>query len=168
MSGLLAGLHPESSELFKENEMFVTPGKMQSAEYSRNIWSIRADEGTNVEDLMSPSYYAHVTQRLKPGDRLEISAEDYTWFAELYVLSVAKVSAKVALLRYVVLTKRSEDLPEQVQEQPSLPDHPDYVIKWAGANKFRVVRKEDRAVLQSGFQLADEAREWLNTHLREM
>lgn len=139
--------------------MALAPGKLQSAEYSRNTWYFRADSEVSQEEILDPKFYVHVASRMKSGDRIEVMAGDLTWFVELLVVFAEKSSVKVFPLTVHKLVKDEKDEKDEF---------PDYIIRWAGDTaKHRVVRKADRSVMKSGFPTAEEARAWLRDYLKK-
>lgn len=129
------------------------PSRMQLAEHRRQIWHIVPEHGTAFADLLSPAFWSHVSRQMKPADRIEVSAEDGSYFAELIVIDAGMQFAKVAVLREVKL--------ETVE--PAAPAVLDgHKVEWAGPHsKFRVLRTVDRKVLKDGFATRADAHAWL-------
>ena len=126
--------------------------RLKQAEYTRNVFSVVPEFGTKLEDMLKPEYWAHTGAKLHPTDRIEVIAEDNTWFAELFVVSCARNWAKVTTLRFVELAESTPD------ETPAI----EYKINWGGQNvKHRVVRLSDNATIKDGFASAAEAKKWL-------
>jgi len=132
--------------------------KFKGAEYARNIWSATSAVGVALEDVLKPEYWAHVAMKLTPSDRIEVVAEDGSFFAELYVQDKDKTWAKVFLLRHVVL-----DPLEKID--PTL----DFKVDWRGpANRYGVIRKSDNTVIKDGFATKGEAARFIDTYSRSM
>lgn len=141
--------------------------RLRNAEFERAIYTASPDHGTKFEDMLVPKYWANVAQKFKPGDRVEITAENGEWFAELVVVAAARLWAKVAVLRYVELTETAapaqggEELPEETDPAEG------HDIKWAGNTaKWRIVRKADKEPLHQGFQTKEQAQSWLADYLK--
>lgn len=144
----------------------ILASQIQEASYARNVWRGICPHGTPIEAILDPEYWAHITKQLRPLDRIEMVSEDHAWFAELIVLRVADVSAKVKLTNLV----RLQDVPVvQVAPEPPAPANQAFKIEWKGNNKrFTVIRESDKAALKDGFASKDEAAQWLEAHLTEM
>lgn len=128
--------------------------QFKEAEYIRRVWCASPEQGVTVEDMLVPSFWAHVAKQLRAGDRIEVVAKDGAWFAELFVRSASDNGAKVAVLRAVKLT-----------EEVLAVESEDYEIKYRGNAKWSVVRKSDKAVLADGQETKEQAAEWLADHL---
>jgi hypothetical protein len=128
--------------------------QFKEAEYIRRVWCASPEKGVTVEDMLVPSFWAHVAKQLRPGDRIEAVGNDGSWFVELFVRSASGNDARVAVLRAVKLD----------QEVPAV-ESDDYEIKYRGNAKWSVVRKSDKAVLIDGQDTKEQAAEWLAKHL---
>lgn len=133
--------------------------RFESSEHMRNVWVAVPEHGTPFEACLNPAYWAHVSARMRPWDRIEILPEDGSYFGELLVQDAGRLYAKVAVLRHLPLTVvevRGEDAATSL-----------YEVKWAGAvKKWRVMRKADRAELRDKFQTQGEASSWLTQYVR--
>jgi len=135
----------------------LTAGRFKQAEFSRTLWSVFAEQGTLFEDVTKPAFWAHVAAKLKPLDRIEVFEESGKYWAELMVLSVGRMEARVIVLR-------KHDL--QAQEVPTI-DLGEYEVSWGGPHrKHRIVRKSDKEVIRDGFGTKEEAQIWLADHLK--
>ena len=126
--------------------------RLKLAESTRMIFSVTPEQGVEFKDMLKPEYWAHVGAKLHPGARIEVLAEDNTWFAELFVVACARNWAKVTTLRFVELAE---------SETPSDPEDL-YDTNWGGANaRHRVIRKTDKAVIKDGFATKADAKRWI-------
>lgn len=132
------------AEAPRKYNLQVNPARMKGAEYERTLWVVTAEAGTTREDLLQPSYWAHVAGQLKAYDRLEVRADDDTFYAEYLVLGVSHVSAKVWELNWQALSK--SDLPESGL----------YRVDWGGPhNKWVIIRVADGAKIEVGLTKDD-------------
>lgn len=141
--------------------------RLRNAEFERAIYTATPEHGTKFEDMLVPKYWANVAHKFKPGDRVEITAENGEWFAELMVAAAARLWAKMAVLRYVELVDAAAPAhgPEATPEEADPAN--DYDIKWAGNTaKWRIVRKADKEPLHQGFQTKEQAQSWLADYLK--
>lgn len=126
----------------------LSPTGMKQAEFARNVWSCIAQHGITVEDAQRPEFWAHHAKELKQWDKIELRAEDGSFFAELLITQVAETFARVQLLN---LYKFSNPV-----KAPML----DLDVAWGGPNhKWRVMRK-DKTVLKAHFDSEEAAESW--------
>lgn len=137
----------------------LAPSRIELAEQLRTIWSMSPEADTTFEAILLPEYWAHVSAKFRPRDRIEVEPEDGTYYAELIVRDAGKLFAKVEVIRHVKLKEYNVrgDLDMQ------------FDIRHAGPNqKWRVVRVADKAVLSSGHETPDAARSWAMQHAKAM
>lgn len=132
----------------------LAPRCFQPAEVMRNQWQIKPEHGTPPEALRDPSYWAHVSAQLRPGDSIVALPEDKSYYSELLVVDVGKLYAKVVELRCTKLTS------SQVFNV-TIPDG--YDIKFRGPRKWSVLRGKD--VLKEDMEKAV-AEQWLSDHVK--
>lgn len=120
-----------------------------------NVFRVTPEIGTPLPALLEAGYWAHVSAKMRAGDRLEVLAEDGAYFAELLVRDAGNLYAKVGVLSYTEFGK------EAVESVPG------YEIKWRGPSaKFGVLRGKD--VLKDGFVDKGEARVWLDDLVKKV
>lgn len=134
--------------------------RLQQGDFARTLHVVTAHENTTPEDLLDPSYWAHISSFFKPNDRIEVRADDGAWFAELLVLDCSRQWAKVHLLSKHKLTTADVS-----QTQADLANG--YEIKWRGPHlKHSVIRVADAMPVKEGCATRDEAAGWLREHLK--
>lgn len=127
--------------------------QIQAAEFKRNLYAVTVPAGVKSEDLTHPDAWMHVAGKLRKFDRIEVICEDGTWFAEFIVLASSKTWARVTELRHV-------DLTAEVAQAAVVPD--ELFVKWGSPQtKFRVIRRNDKAVLKDGFDTKADADAWI-------
>jgi hypothetical protein len=135
----------------------LATNRIQLAEHMRNIWYVTSEHGTPLETLLDPKYWAHVSAKFKPRDRIEVDSEDGSYFIELMVMDAGRLYAKVEVLR------KHEFKPVEV----SAGHDDDFEVKWGGRHvKWRVIRKKDRAVLKDGLEDRSAGEVWLAGHAK--
>ena len=138
----------------------IHDGRFAAAEYERSTWVITAEEGTIPEDVLNADYYAHVAAKLSPYDRIEVRANDGTWVAELLVLDVSRLWAKVHALHLHKLT--TVDVSQSNVER-SLP----YFVRYQGPHdKWVVVRRADSQAVSTGHGTPEAANEWMINRIK--
>ena len=111
------------------------------------------------KDLLEPQYWAHVANKLRPKDKIEVFSEDDSFYATYVVVAAEKTWARLHELSYHNLGQ-SQLSPEQQAHIRQ-----DYEIKSRGPKKWSVLRKSDRAVLQENMHSEADAEKWLTIHL---
>jgi hypothetical protein len=134
----------------------LTVDRFKEAEYTRRVWSMTPAENTEVDHLLKPEYWSLVAAKLNPTDRIEVVAEDNSWFADLLVISAGGNWAKVKLLRHVPLND-SEDDANLGSSQ--------FKVMYGGVKaKHKVVRNADNVVMKDGFPTKAEAIKWMQEY----
>ena len=124
----------------------LSPTGMKQAEFARNVWSCIAQHGISLEDIKLPEFWAHHARSLNQWDKIEVRAEDGSYFAELLVTQVAETFARVETLSVHLLSN--------VRKSTVV----DLEVAWGGPNhKWRIIRKSDKAVVQAHFDSEQEA-----------
>lgn len=132
--------------------------RIQLAQHMRNIWYVTPEFGTPVEALLEPQFWAHVSAKMKPRDRIEVDAEDGSYFLELRVEDAGRLFAKVVVLRRVDLA------PTETAEQSA-----EYKVMWAGPHaKWRIVRAVDKGLVKDGLESRQAAEMYLTSHMKAM
>lgn|SRR3990167_6621892 len=130
--------------------MKIIGSRLKLSEYVRSVYHATPESGTPLKELLKPEYWAHVAKQLKVGDRIEVDAEERTWFAELYVRGVTATSVTVFVMRHIEFSKPIEESGDA-----------DYSASHAGRGIWRVMRNVDKAVVKSGFPTKESAEEWI-------
>jgi hypothetical protein len=134
----------------------LDPQRAHLAQHVRQYWVMDAEEGTKIDDVLDPGYWAHIAPRLSRLDRVTVHLETGEWMLDLLVVDKDRNWAKMHVLHHYDLTKASEAVasPEAAFE-----------VKWGGPHyKFRVIRRADKEVLSSGHADAEAGRAWLRAY----
>lgn len=143
------------SEAPKEQEKKATqlnnPARIKLAEHDFSHYSVTAELGTTLEDILSREYFAHFASKFKPYDEITVRVDDGTYYAKLLVLAVGRAWVKTTCIMEKKLSTADVE-----QSQAAT-----YDIIWRGpACKFSVVKKSDKGVLKDGFATKVEAAVW--------
>jgi len=151
---------PPAADPAKVNQaQALLPPRMKECEFERTLWVVTAHENTRPEDMLDPEYWTHVSERLRPFDKIEARADDGSWYAEFLVLDVSRRWATVHALRIDHLTTKDVSLSKVMSDE--------YTVEWKGpAHKHSVIRKTDGAVLHEGEQTKAGAYQWLSNRLK--
>lgn len=127
--------------------MQVIISKLKEVSYARTTYRLNATSEQKLEDFQDPISWSSCTNILKRGDKIEIWAEDGTWYAEGIVSSVKTASVHIQF--YTVAEFDKEDVE---------PDKP-YYIKHRGRGGWAVIRRADNELIETGIQEKREAKE---------
>ena len=120
---------------------------MDHAHYARLNLFAEVPEGTTLEDVLTPEYWANHTQRLKRGAVIEILAEDNSLDCEVRVLKVGQTYAHVRLLRVYT---------EQAGKRSDQKIHEDVKVDYGGKqDRWRVMHRGE--VVTAGLETKVEA-----------
>lgn len=135
------------------------PNRLTLPQSSWRTWDAIPEFGTTIEEMLEPSYWAHVAKRLAPWDQLVIRAEDGSLYAEAIVLESGQLHAKIML-------KPGYPIDLQVSEPDvgtAIPEG--YSIKWTGpVRKYAVVNRTEK--VRDGFSDRGAAQAWLGNYVR--
>lgn len=136
----------------------IQPNRIRNGEFIRVIYAATAFDGTLPEDLLKVDYWAHYSANFKPWDRVEVVANDGTWWAELVVLESGRNWTKMHLMRKINLT--TTDV-----AQSGVPQLIEYQVKHRGPHsKWSVLRLSDGQVVHEGEEQKGGAETWLKNH----
>ena len=138
----------------------LQPIRMKPAEFARTVYVATAHANTIPEDLCKPEYWAHVASSLKPWDRLEVRADDGTWYAEGLVLEVGRGWSRCHLLKVENLSSIDVAQTQAIQLAG-------YEIQYRGEfSRWSVIRKSDRAVVREELGTQGSALDWVHERLK--
>lgn len=136
----------------------IHPSRFKQADGVRNVWVVVPEEGVPYEALLDDAYWAHIADKLRPMDRIEVLPEDGAYFAELIVRASGRQFANVIELRKVRLDTSAVASPDGR-----------YDVQWKGPHhKFAVVRISDKTPMQTGFENKVDAFTWLSQNLHSL
>ena len=147
-------------EKVEKRAVVLNPQRRALAEQWRQEWVVNAEEGTSIEDVMEPAYWAHVSADMEQFDRVEVRMETGEWTADMIVTGVGRNWATVHLIQKHDLAAPSLSLINAASS---------HEVVWRGAqHKWGVRRLSDKEVIQSGFADKGTAQAWLNDHERKI
>lgn len=138
--------------------MKLLPNQIELAEYVRSIYVVSPTPDTSFEEVLAPSSWAHIAQKIKIGSRIEVMPEDGSYFAELLVQDVGAQWLKLVVLRHVEITPAEKVVEDEI-----------FKIQWAGPNaKYRVLRIADLENMKDGFVTKTQASDWIREHKKAL
>lgn len=132
--------------------------RVRGAEFERVIYCVFPDKGVTQEDMQDPAFWSSTAVKFRPWTRLEVYAEDGTYFAEAIVLACDRAWAKVHFLSWHNLTTSDVSL---TQAQTSK-----FEVTHTPNRKWHVVRKADRQIMKEFCQTKGEAETWLTEYTK--
>jgi len=131
------------------------PHRFKQAEQERSIWLCYPPQGTPFDALLDPTYWSHCAKLVKPGSRIEVYAEDGSYWAEFLVRSATTRTLQIFLMRH-------HELGEIRRESAS-----SFSVEYRGPiHKHAVVRRSDNQVVHGGFDSEAGAMTWLGLNSR--
>lgn len=149
----------------KETKRAVMPGRVKIAEAARNYWVVTVEVGVTRDELKRPEFWSLVAKNFRPYDRLEVRADDGTYFAEYLVLSADRAWAKVHELRFEALGTQDVSLTEAAAAE----FRSRFLVKYRGPHLMHCVeRKDGDKVERLSEKHPDQAAAhvWLENHLK--
>lgn len=137
----------------------MKPTRLQLAEHVTTNYFHTPEFGVSLEEICAPSYWAHVSRTLRPGDKIELLSPSGDWWALLIVRMSGKVEASVTVLQHVALGDA---------DAIKTPESP-YDVMWRGPTaKWGIVRKDDKSVVKDQIDTKEAANQWLANHMKAM
>lgn len=144
----------------KPDPPILTADRLKGAEFERVIHTAHPALGHTLEHMLQPAYWAHVAPKLKPWNRIEVHAEDGTYYGELLVLACDRTWARMHVLQWHNLSTQDVSLTEALQAEAG------YEVKFTPNSRWCVIRKSDRQLMHKDAQTSDDAKTWLREHLK--
>lgn len=130
----------------------MTSGRMKLAEHARNVHIVSVPAGVAFDEVAVPSYWAHVAHQIKPKDRLELWAEDRSWFADAIVVKASRLEVHIRKVAYL-------DMDAAVETVAARKDG--YHVDFGGpVDMYRVIRNGDARIMTLGLT-KPEAEQWI-------
>ena len=140
----------------------VIKARLQPTESICLKYTLTAEAGDTIDDILKPEYWAIVGRELRPWAEITVRSDDETFYAKLLVRSCGPTWAKVHLLSYADLQPR--DVIAEVIAPPAA-----YSVKWSGPHtKWRVLRVSDNVVVSEKHEDQVAAGKWITEHLKAL
>jgi hypothetical protein len=127
--------------------------------HARQAFCLDVEHGVTKEDLLRPEFYAGIAPKLKPFYKIEVRAEDLSFYAELLVLQATKTAAKVTILNFLELSSPSSS---------DLKELNGFLVEYKGLNQWCVIRKSDNALIEKNHATEADALGALKNHINAM
>lgn len=144
--------------------MALDPARFSLAEQKNQHWCLTAEEGTKIEKVLEPSFYANVAVQVRQYDKVFVRVDSGEWYAELLVTSCGRNWAKVHPLGYIEFAKL-QDSESKGGGKPA----DEYFAKFRGPHlKWCALRTADNECLKDGMESKQEAENWISSYLMTM
>lgn len=141
----------------------LEPHRMGLAEHRMNTFAVSAEPNVTKADLLRPDYWSHVARQLRVTDKVLMTTEDGSIYAEMLVIACDRLWAKMHILQWINLQTR--DVSET--QASAAVQQEDYSIEWKGnQRKHVVIRNSDQQVIHEGDQTKQAAVAWLADYLK--
>lgn len=140
----------------------LIPENFQAADYSRNVFRVKAAETDTIEDVLAPDYWTHVAPKARVGDKLEIFPEGGAWYVEAIIASTSNIHLKLIA---TVKVQINEVPKKKEKEDPKAP----FTVEFKGPQrKWSVIRSKDKSYVKEGFDDKTTAEEWLKDNEKDL
>lgn len=132
----------------------LMPERMGLVGQKQNVFVVDIPMSVTLEQLLEPSYWAHVAEQMQPLDEIKARMEDGSAVHYLLVGWCERNFAHVKLDRTVTLNVSKEPPVSSVKHR----------VQWMGMHqKYCVIRQSDNAILREG-ETKDGAARWLREY----
>jgi len=133
-------------------------GRIKTLDQANNTWSVVTPAGTPFEAVLDEKFWSNGAAQFRMFDRIIVNTDDGAYTGTLHVRAAARNWAKVAVLEHHQLGAA-----EVVKESDT------HTVAYRGAYAmWSVIRRADSEVIREKFPTAEEARIWMNGHLRAL
>lgn len=146
--------------------------ELKLREVVRNVWTVFLTGEETIQDVLRPEFWKHVSGSLKRFDKVEVIFVTKEAYAELLVLSVKELAARVIVTsavgieipKQVALTGSGKDLSNKIE----CPKGYKVVYGRGAQQKWMVIRLSDGEELTRGIDTEAEALLWAQQHSFEI
>lgn len=140
----------------------IKNARLTPAEFKRTTLHASPEIGTTPADLLEPEFWMHVRRQLTAGTKIEVFAEDGSFYAELLVLGVTDSGVKTQFLFPPI------ELAQATHEDIDFQGH---TLRFAGTHrKWAVIRqargKKEATLLRDGFANSELARDYVKEQVK--
>lgn len=150
----------------------LQPGCLDQAEFARSSWLAEVEQGTVLEDVLRPAFWAHHATRFTPRAHVEVWAKDGSWYAELVVLDCSRTWARMHVINGPVMLTDGDVSESQAQNQEAETETErrvaaiahEHTVEFNPSERWRVIRKEGEVVVAKLKSSRDDAEKWLRAY----
>lgn len=135
----------------------LRPHAVQQFGFGCNLHDIVVDAGTTPQDLMNPAYWEWTVNKIRKDDWLFVRVADGAWRMMMAVTAAYEHGLAVEPLMVVDLADKTP-----------VPKESAFEVSWGSQHqKWRVIRKSDRQIMQQDIETKADAIELLKRIERE-
>jgi hypothetical protein len=138
----------------------IALSQQKLADYMRSAYHVKAPYGTTIEDVLRPTFWSFHVSLLKPGDLVDVVAEDNSFDVTLRV--VDKAIGKVVMRELRRWTGEAKAQPGAEPDSGNVT--PGFTVSFAPKTKWRVIRDADRLEMVRDFPTRTDAEKWAMAH----
>lgn len=136
--------------------------RFRGADYVRQLMRATPEVGTPIEEVLKPEYWAHVAQKAKVGDIIEILPEDGAWFVQALVVACSKIHLKLHVISKTVINEAKAEKKDDKKDEP-------FRIEFKGPQrKWAIIRSKDATYVKDGFDDRAAADKWLEDNQKDL
>lgn len=123
----------------------MIPTQLMTAQQATRTYFLTVPEGTTLDQVTARAFWAHTSRLLQPGFKVEVLAEDMSWWAVLMCMDSGKNEALMTVLDHREL------------QPAALEADTAYDVKFRGPKKFCIIRKSDATVVEENIPTKEQA-----------
>lgn len=136
---------------------YIDSASIQHAAYARNEFRVTVPAKTDVSELLREDYWRTVAERFRAGDKLEVIADDLSFYAEYLVTAADRRWLRVKQIRMVGI-EANEVRHESESEE--------FDVLHRGPRGWSVKRKSDGTIMVENQAARSDAEKWLDNHYK--
>lgn len=136
----------------KDTVLRLAGNRIKLGEAARQVHCAIAPMDHDPEVWLDPGYLWHRHDLMRPGDKVEITNDLHTAYAELLVVKIDRETQSI--ITQTITTVDWRDQP------PVLTDLSSAIVERKGADKWRIIL--GTSILSKGHETEAEARTWLD------
>ena len=140
----------------------LTDPRFKLAEHARNVYRATPELGTSFEEMLAPGYWANIARKLRAGDRIEVVADDFSAYGELFVRRATPTEAFVSVVRPF------EPFEDTAPSDATRLTAEDFRVEHNATEQWRVVRLCDGEVVKRDLLSEPAAKRALAAYLKSL
>lgn len=141
----------------EQPKAYLDATNIQVAAYARNEFRISVPAETTRDDIKREDFWRSVAERMHVSDKLEIIADDLSWYSEWLVTAVDRRWLRVKELSYIVIDG---------SELAHASETDEFTVVHRGPKGWSVKRKSDAAILVENLPARSDAEKWVDNHYK--
>lgn len=147
----------------------LNASRLQKKNHFSVEWVITCEEGTEIKDLINPSYFANIANRVNKNDLIRAIFDDGSYIVDLIVIEVDKTNLTPLWVKTIITNlvdinqcknfklEDKSNKKDKKQEEESFESDIVSLIFRGPILKWSVLRKEDKVVLREKIESKSDA-----------